>query len=132
MIIIIETTWICFNIDNQVAYSWKISNCIFGRLNLLSSYWGSMLNIIHVFEPRKYAPTTNPDTVKLFSCMIMIYMSRHQSKPPWKQSTGKFYHTCCIYQTLSQENIVFVLFISPLEKMPFKILIKVSTSEEFN
>ena len=50
---------------------------------------------------RKSAPTTTPDTTKLFSCMIiLVRMLQRRSKPIWENSSGKFHPTRRIHQTL--------------------------------
>ena len=54
-----------------------------------------------VEHPMNCAPTTVPDTTKLFSCMILlVHMLRRRSKPIWKYPSEKFHPTCRIYQTL--------------------------------
>ena len=88
----------------------KNSCCVFGGISLVSCIMSCSnrtkqllgLSTEHnwwdeVQHSRKNAPTTTPDTKKLFSCMIMLV---HMSKPIWKQSSRKFYPTHRIHQTV--------------------------------
>lgn len=57
---------------------------------------------VHFIFPllnKKNAPTTIPNTAKLFSCMIML-VNIVQSTPTWKYLIGKSFSTHCIHQTL--------------------------------
>ena len=78
----------------------KNSCCVFGGISLVSCITSCSnrtkqflgLSTEHnwwdwVEHSRKSAPTTTPDTTKLFSCMIMlVHMLRRRSKPIWKHS----------------------------------------------
>ena len=70
-----------------------------------------------VKHSRKSAPTTTPDTAKLFFCMIMlVHILQRRSKPIWKHLSRKFYPSRRIH------HILFLLISTYFDRWPMACL----------
>jgi len=86
----------------------KSPYCVFDGINLVSCimnclnrikltgvlYCTLLIRLGGQVYARKDVPTTTPDTIILFFCvLVFVYTLRRRSKLTWKHSIGKFYPT---------------------------------------